>query len=69
MAAIKSSLIIPAQGVELVVLVDSLGTEQQLYLSISDAANRDANIAAASAQMDANVEAIHAYVSQTGAQL
>ncbi len=58
---IKSNQILAAQGMELVVLLDDLGTENHLYLAITDAANRDTNIAAAKSEMDANVAAIQAY--------
>jgi hypothetical protein len=56
-----SSRILAAQGVELVLLVSGLGTPMQLYLAISDSANRQTNINAALAQLDANDAAVTAY--------
>ncbi len=60
-ATIKSSHIIPDQGVEYLVLVSGLGTESHLTLTISDAANRQTNIDAALTQLDNNDAAIQAY--------
>jgi folate-dependent phosphoribosylglycinamide formyltransferase PurN len=65
-SSLKSSVLLPSQGVELVTLVSGLGTEMQLYLAISDSANRQTNIDAALALLDSNDAAVIAYAATHG---
>jgi uncharacterized protein YjfI (DUF2170 family) len=62
-AEIVNSGILPAQGQERIVIMDDYGSDLQLYVSVSDAANRQTLIDAAIAQQSANQTALEAYAA------
>jgi hypothetical protein len=62
----KSSTLIPARGIEYVILESGLGTPMHLELAISDSANRQTNIDAALAQLESNDAAVIAYATAHG---
>ena len=68
-ADVISSTLLPAQGRELITIMDDYGTEFQLYVSVSDSANRQSYIDAALAQQSANQAALEAYAAQHGHDL
>jgi len=62
-SSIQSSVLKPAEGIEYLVLVSGLGTPMHLALAISDSANRQSNIDAALAELDASDQAAIAYAA------
>ena len=65
-SSVKSSVLLVAQGVEVISCESALGTPFQLQVMISDSANRQSKIDEALAQLDANDAAAIAYAQQHG---
>jgi hypothetical protein len=61
MIEIVNNRIITAQGRELVTLMDDYGTESQVYILVTDSANRQRHIDAATATLEGNQTAMEAY--------
>jgi hypothetical protein len=61
MTEIVNNKIITAQGRELVTLMDDYGTESHVYILVTDPANRQRYIDAATATLDSNQTAMEAY--------
>lgn len=63
MTDLVNSRIIPEQGREEITLMDDYGTGLQVYVLVTDAANRQRHIDGATATMNANQTAMEAYAA------
>jgi hypothetical protein len=68
-AEIIHTRIIPEEGREVIGIMDDYGTPFQLYVAVSDAANRQLHIDAALSQQSANEAALEAYAGAHGIDL
>jgi hypothetical protein len=68
-AEIVNSRVVPAQGQEVILIVDDYGTEFTLQVPVTDPANRQTRIDAAVAQQSANQAALEAYALAHGIDL
>lgn len=62
-ADVVCSKIMPANGQEVIDIMDDYGTEYWLHISVSDSANRQTRITAALTQQSANQAALEAYAA------
>lgn len=68
-AEIIGSRVLPAQGQEVITIMDDYGTEFTLNVSVNDSANRQSHIDTALAQQTANEAALEAYAGAHGIDL
>ena len=68
-ASVVRSEINPSQAHEKITVMDDYGTEAQLYVPVSDSANRQHHIDAMLAQQTANEAALEAYAKAHGIDL
>jgi hypothetical protein len=60
---VVNSRIIPEQGQEVILLMDDYGTALQIYVAVSDSANRQSHIADGIALQDAGQTSLEQYAA------